>query len=405
MGKRMGIGNIHCHHINGDCVPNNLTKQQTGKPEWFLRCFLANIVGRIFVGRHIEDFLRIMRSRDIGTVTQYHVEQKDDAGIDYSIVLSLDFSCIDPEYHGYNIDFEIQLEETAKACARHPFRFFPFFGFEARRPGVIDLLKNAHEKYGIVGIKMYPAFGYDPRPEKNDFIPPVESDVEDISQVLKNLYEFADEKNLPILTHCSPGGSYQCTIREEEKYKKIWGYTEPSNFLKIGFEYGLRICFAHMGGNVYKKGMRELAMQWFNQICNLISYAHEQGSKCRFYTDRANALAYIFKKRRKREDHFQQTADLFSESSYSPYILFGSDWPLGMHLFNENEYLKKYKSNLNQDAFSHYTQKNISQFLFGEELKIPDNYIEYLKRYNNGDLPELPDWIEEKDGFLKLVSD
>jgi len=31
MEKRMGIENIHCHHTNGDYVPNNLTKQQIQK--------------------------------------------------------------------------------------------------------------------------------------------------------------------------------------------------------------------------------------------------------------------------------------------------------------------------------------------------------------------------------------
>lgn len=404
MKKRMGVGNIHSHHINGDCVPDNLTRQQTRWPEWFLRCFLSNIAGRFFVGRHVEDFLEIMRSSDIKTVTEFHVKQLDDAQIDYSVISTLDFSCVDPKFDSksHNIEYTKQLEYTAESCAKYPFRFFPFFGIEARRPGVIDLLKKAYDKYGICGIKIYPAFGYDPRPEKNDFLYPRDKKIDDIGKVLTDLYDFAKEKNLPILTHCSPGGSYQCTVKEEEKYKKIWGYTEPSNFLKIGFDYGLRICFAHMGGNVYKKGQRELAMQWFNQIRNLISYAHEQDGKCRFYADRANALAYFFKKKNKSADHFEQTATLFADDSISPYILFGSDWPLGMHLYNEKEYINKYQKELNKNALSLYTQKNIAEFLFGKELLIPPNYIAYLKYYNGGNLPEIPDWVVQEGDHFKL---
>lgn len=404
MSKRVGIGNIHCHHFNGDCVPDNLSKQQTGWSEKFLRGKLADILGPIFDGKNIKEFLNIMRTREIGEVTRFHERQMNDAKIDYSVILTLDFSCVDPEYHGYNISFKKQLKDTAEACASFPFRFFLFFGFEARRPGVIDLLKKAYEDYGIVGIKMYPAFGYDPRPEKNDFVKSQNVTVTDIGNVLHELYSFSKNKNLPILTHCSPGGSYQCTVDKKEKYRDIWRYTEPSNFLKIGFDYQLRICFAHMGGNVFKKGMRELSVQWFNQICNLISFSHAKGDGCRFYTDRSNALAYVTEKLLLQK-HLKETKDLLSEGNYSPYILFGSDWPMALNLYNESKYINTYKTAFGQDMFLKYTSTNLADFLFGKEKLIPQNYIDYLVRNNNGKLPEIPDWIEQKNGSLKLVED
>jgi len=194
--KRKGIGNIHTHHIMKDAVPNNLSKQQTkGYSESFITSLFGKILGNFIYGENFNQFVRILESKSIREVGKHHIESMKYSEIDYSIISSLDFSEIDPKYDGYNIRYTKQMKDIAANCAAHPFHFFQFFFFEPRRPNVRDLLDEAYKDYGIVGIKFYPAFGFDPRPEKDDFIVG-KTKVTSIRKNLEFMYSFAEKEKL-----------------------------------------------------------------------------------------------------------------------------------------------------------------------------------------------------------------
>lgn len=405
MAKRKGVGDIHTHQMNSYAVPNNLSKQQAGGfSEGFIRSFLGRFFGSIVYGRRFKEFLNILNSKSLAEIADKQIKEMDNACIDYSIVLSMDFSKIDPKYKGYRLKYSQQLVSIVENAAKYPFRFLPFFFFEPRRPGVKQKLELAYAEDGIVGIKFYPAFGFDPRPVKDDFLEST-NNIASIKENLEFLYEFTEAKNLPILVHSSAGGSYQCTIKKKEKYRKIWQFTEPSNFLHVAQHKKLRICFAHMGGSIYSKATKELATQWRNQIFNLINCCEGDGlkSKSRFFTDHANVLCHSRKKENRITAHLKMVEELLTQPNTQDYILYGSDWPLGRHIYNNKEYIDYYKDSFGQQEQDRYFSDNIARFLFGDTKQIPDNYINFLKKHHSGNLPELPDWVEEKNGNYYFV--
>lgn len=381
-------------------------RQQSRLPVWFLKSGIPDLL----VKRHGREFFRLMKLEKLSEVAAKQKEQMDKIEdpqrgfkkIDYSVVLLIDFKYVSKKTRGFN--YEEIMKETAKACAEHPFSFFPFFCFDPRRPEAPKLLKEAYEDYGYVGVKIYPATGYDPRPYKDETVES-ENNNGNIENNLKKLYEFASSKNLPILTHCSPGGSYKCVIDEKKKYRNIWRYTEPSNFLEIARDYGLRICFAHMGGKIDHKVQKEMATQWQNQILNLIKLADSWDSKGRIYADQSYGISHVINKKKKLIEHVNRTREHLEDKVLGKYIIFGTDWPLGLYKFTENTYINTYRENnrLTQVQQEKYFSDNIARLLFGESKQIPKNYIDYITKQNNDKTPAVEDWVKEESGKYFLV--
>ncbi len=406
MSNYKGIGNVHTHQFNEKCMPKCIMRQQSRLPVWFLKSGIPDIL----VKRHGREFFKLMRLEKLSEVAEKQKEQMDKIEdsqrgfkkIDYSVVLLIDFKYVSKKTREFN--YEAIMKETAEACAGHPFSFFPFFCFDPRRPEAPQLLKEAYEDYGYVGVKIYPATGYDPRPYKDETLE-IESNNGNIENNLKKLYEFASSKNLPILTHCSPGGSYKCVIDEKKKYRDIWRYTEPSNFLEIARDYGLRICFAHMGGKIDHKVQKEMATQWQNQILNLIKLADSWDSKGRIYADQSYGISHVINKKKRLIEHVNRTRMYLEDNVLGKYIIFGTDWPLGLYKFTENTYINTYRENskLTQAQQEKYFSDNIARFLFGETKQIPKNYIDYITKQNGGEIPKVEDWVKEENGKYFLA--
>ncbi|MFC2161579.1 amidohydrolase family protein [Acidobacteriota bacterium] len=400
---RRGIGNVHSHQINQNCLPKCIMSQQSRLPVWLLKSGILDILG----GRHARAFFRLMKSKDLREVAATQILHMDGAEtIDYSIVLTLDFKFA-PQTAQINEDCYTQIiKQTAEACAQFPFRFFPFFCYDPRRKEARELLEEAVSNFGYVGIKMYPATGFDPRPYKDASLeaPPPGVSIKDN---LMALYEFAGENNLPIITHCSPGGSYKCLVDRKNKYKTVWRFTEPSNFLEIARTYGLHICFAHMGGRVDHRIQKEMATQWHNQIINLIRHADRWESRGRFYADQSYGISHVINKKRKRRLHIEDTKRHLGNTSENKYLLFGTDWPLGLYKFTEKNYLDCYRTEngLNQEQKDKYFSDNIARFLFGEFKHIRPEYIRYLeeRRKVEGKTLDIPPWVKEENGSYFLV--
>jgi predicted TIM-barrel fold metal-dependent hydrolase len=381
-------------------------RQQSRLPVWFLKSGIPDLL----VKRHGRDFFKLMKFEKISKVAEAQKEQMDKVEdlqrgfkkIDYSVVLLIDYKYVSKKTRGFK--YEEIIKETAEACAEHPFSFFPFFCFDPRRPEAPELLKEAYEDYGYVGVKIYPAIGFDPRPYKDETIE-IENNNGNIENNLKKLYEFASSKNLPILTHCSPGGSYKCVIDEKKKYRDIWRYTEPSNFLEIARDYGLRICFAHMGGKIDHKVQKEMATQWHNQILNLIKLADSWDSEGRIYADQSYGISHVINKKKRLIEHANRTREYLEDNVLGRYIIFGTDWPLGLYKFTENTYINTYRENnrLIQVQQEKYFSDNIARFLFGESKQIPENYIDFITKQNGGETPKVEDWVRKENGKYFLV--
>ena len=398
-----GIGNVHSHQINQKCLPKCILRQQSRLPVWLLKSGILDRLG----GRHAREFFRLMKSKELREVAKTQVIHMDEAErIDYSIVLTLDYKFAHRTAEKNEDNYAQIVIESAEACAHFPFRFFPFFCYDPRRKEARDLLENAVFNLGYVGIKMYPAMGFDPRPNRDTSLDPPPAGVS-IKDNLIALYKFAGENDLPIITHCSPGGSYKCLVDRKNKYKAIWRFTEPSNFLEIAHQYGLRICFAHMGGKVDHRRQKEIATQWHNQIINLIGFANSWNSEGRFYADQSYGISHVIKKKNKIKLHIEDTKRHLDDPAENKYLLFGTDWPLGLYKFTEKTYLDSYcgERDLTPEQQDKYFSDNIARFLFGESKRIRPEYVRYLEKRckTEGQTIGIPFWVKKENGSYFLV--
>jgi hypothetical protein len=100
-------------------------------------------------------------------------------------------------------NFATQLEEVKNIKRSYPDNFFPFLGVDPRhlsgvalRDWVKEKLTDGHQKETgelytyFYGIKIYPALGFFP-----------------FDPALDELYAYAQEYGIPIMTHCTRGGS------------------------------------------------------------------------------------------------------------------------------------------------------------------------------------------------------
>lgn len=420
MAKRKGIGNVHTHHLDLSCLPEDLSEQQSGGiPEW-----VGSLNPEIIPNKYLRRFLKVMSGqKDFDEVHVFHIEDMDTAKIDYSVVLHIDFEGADPNAKDKNYQYEYVIDKVAQECALYPFRFFPFFGFDPRRPNVLKMLTTNFQDRCYVGIKLYPAMGFDPRPNKatysnkngdyfvHNYHEYLDGGIIEGNEILDNLqkmYEFAGKFKIPLMTHCSPNGSYRVTVKKEEKYKSIWRYTNPSNFRDIAKDYGLRICFAHMGGKIDEEENKEKAIEWNNAIRDLIEEASDWNYEGRLFTDQSYGIIHLIndeKKIGKLEANIKRTRDYLGDSILSNYLLFGSDWPLNIYKCTEKQYLSEYQKRLDKNQQDNYFSDNIARFLFGESRKVPQNYVSYIKAQCSKLKRKfiVPDWIEEINGEYFLA--
>jgi uncharacterized protein len=159
---------------------------------------------------------------------------------------------------GKTLDYEIQLQDLVAIKNDQELGEFilPFIAIDPRRKNLLDLVIRYVEEFGFAGLKLYPPLGYYP----ND-------------PALHPIYAYAQEKGLPLIAHCSPGGVYQKSritgnvkkellekirpIPREERWK-WWkvndyltdAYTHPENYIPVLEKFpGLKICLGHFGGN------------------------------------------------------------------------------------------------------------------------------------------------------------
>ena len=424
--KRKGVGNVHTHHLIGNYIPDKIFKQQVESYSKFLcnESFVKYVLGfplfqpfiSLFLGKQPIRALRLLQTRKISTARKIHLKEMKEAKIDYSVVLLLDYTFAAALEPGEKLKpSNLQLQETALELAKYPFQFFLFHAFDPRKDYAVSLLQHAFENCGVIGIKLYPALGYDPRPGKNthfhcankELLDPNQSDEDRIKMLNDNLeamYKFAGDNNLPILTHCSPGGSYLTLIDKENK-PILWDYTDPANYLEIAESYNLRICLAHMGGKIHLEDEEaNIARQWRKNILEYIKTAHHgTDSKGKIYTDLSFDISRVLKDQEKLKIYLNETREYLDDEITGKYVLFGSDWPMGLFNFSEKDYIQPYQDGLSSGQQELFFKDNIARFLFGESKQIPDRYVQLIKGKNQGRILSLPPWVREENGHYFLV--
>ncbi|MDX1665946.1 MAG: amidohydrolase family protein [Saprospiraceae bacterium] len=243
------IHNCHVHLFTIDYIPRNFLSRwfpvTLAKKKW-----IANLAYKLLKNR-----LNRYSAFFYSSLKKSHEDVLEELSAYYPrsakfVPLSVDFDYMqagDPIH-----PFEKQLKDLAQLKEKYPDKIYPFIGVDPRREDIAALVKEYIEDRGFSGIKLYPALGFFPDDDRLD---PV--------------YEYAQEYQIPITTHCIPKNQnhYRGKITDEmkEKASEIPGYSKrqarraydfamylnhPYWYYKVVNRYpGLKINLAHFGGN------------------------------------------------------------------------------------------------------------------------------------------------------------
>ena len=268
------------------------------------------------------------------------------------IVLSVDFTYMKAGKPKY--DFHSQLEELAVLKQKYGDQILPFVCADPRRDNLLEFIKDYILNKGFTGIKLYPPLGFYPFDSRLD-----------------EVYKFAEERSIPIMTHCSRGGVYSRdsiskkdlvhpmtgeTLKKQKLKDFTDNYTDPRNYQYVLEKYPkLKLCFGHFGGlSEWSKylGMdiEESDNSWFSIIKN---YMEKYDN---VYADISYTLS-----------HFQLLGllgiFLLDSSSIKEKILFGSDFYMSQLEGSEFKWSVDLRNALGEKKYKQCAETNVIRFL------------------------------------------
>ncbi|MBA3649589.1 MAG: amidohydrolase family protein [Chitinophagales bacterium] len=259
------------------------------------------------------------------------------------------------------INYLTQLSFITRLKKKYPQHLLPFLCIDPRSGDEKQLLSFARhyiEDLGYIGIKFYPALGFypfDPR--------------------LKLLYEYAQEKEIPIMTHCTKGGVFYkgeltadhlhprdldnkfidtVFIDTSQLRNRVFknNFSNPDNYRLVLERFPeLKICMAHYGGSDqimdYLRTKNEKS--WYYKIKRmLVEYRN-------VYTDVSYTLfeTHVFKLLKE---------DILSDE-VGDKILFGTDYYMTEQEKNEKDLVSDFRKVLNESLFMKIALRNPEKYL------------------------------------------
>lgn len=243
--------NTHMHVFNSACAPDRFLMIV---PNSFMRKHPITIKNILDTrpGRWViqglfkmasknsqKKFDRYLAFLEVGTnATQQQVfdtafqvaKQYDPSARIVGLTLNMDF--MDNQSSKHMVSYETQLEQVKAIKRFYPTNFFPFLGIDPRHKSGVDLVNWAKPYFesGVAtnqgqvfpyfsGIKLYPALGFFP-----------------FDPQLEELYAYAEQNNIPVMTHCTRSGSQYIGNQIESLI--------PKNPLAIKFSDSARATYA-----------------------------------------------------------------------------------------------------------------------------------------------------------------
>lgn len=274
---------------------------------------------------------------------------------------------IDMDYMGAGeaiLNYPSQLYQIIEIKKKYPDSFIPFISIDPRRGdarSLLDFLKLHVEKLGFGGIKLYPSLGFFPFDNR-----------------LSEVYKYAEEKQIPIITHCTNGGIYyrgksftQDQINpvnlnpnssrsfdfsksqnlKNGEFKNL--FLDPDNYLEVLQVYPkLKLCFAHYGGNNQildsKKGIKNT---WYEKIKNLLNHPNFPN----IYTDISYTLC--------DKKVFKYLLEDIRNDTINKKLLFGTDFFMTTREKREDYLFNDFRYILSSDEFNLISNINPITFL------------------------------------------
>ncbi|MBX2842696.1 MAG: amidohydrolase family protein [Flammeovirgaceae bacterium] len=262
-----------------------------------------------------------------------------------------------------------QLDEMIEVKRKYPNTFLPFVHIDPRadKPSKNKEFVEKYIRKGFNGIKLYPPLGYypfDPRLEK--------------------VYEFAEQNNLPILTHFGQGGIYYAgknmppefqnppSFIKEYDHKIIPNkknilfcdnFIHPDHFEAVLKRFPkLKICFAHFGWDFYKGKGKALFKR--KELFDKIKIMLMDPAYPNLYTDVSYSLADKgFNKMLLKE--IEENTDLADK------ILFGTGFYMTtQEKQSESEFYLNFRGEMGEAIFQKMAVENPRKFLSTEFFKL-----------------------------------
>jgi predicted TIM-barrel fold metal-dependent hydrolase len=433
--SKQDVIDIHCHFINFDYLPDKYTihllKNKVGdlahlfdEDDFKDRQAFINVLlklSKYLKFKYLDEFLNALNKLDfmnnpdvIDTLMEegeYFIpsdmrsefRQGRQGKLILCTPLMMDFirasNMPTPTTSSGVIPFKQQIKEHAFFAARFPWQILPFFHFHPKRPNVFDLFLEAIEEHGFIGVKLYPAMGFNPdcNHSPNGSV---------VNRNLKKLYSYIKTKNfgcrIPITAHAQNNStqSVDLTMAQTRPYTRI------SNWEPMIEEFNLKINFAHYGGTQFlifgHTPEKKFSIECRKTIRSLMTRYNNDSNKQIFSDISAHS--------KKTKKYFNQlNSDLNNKKRL---IMFGTDLPVITASTMNKDVINRYYDKIDTDGKKErFFKRHALEFLF-EKGQIPKNYIDFLKKNrDNGTInwdplaPEnLPEFVTmDSDGTYKVT--
>jgi uncharacterized protein len=263
---------------------------------------------------------------------------------------------------GVAVDIDEQHDQLVELRDLYPASIvIPFAAVDPRHEGIVDKTIARIKQHGFRGLKLYPPTGYHPYDHR-----------------LWPLYEYAEEHNLPVLTHCSRPASVQyrgeptVEMRTDPvtgellnlgRFELLTRFTDPDAYKPLLEKYPrLRICLAHFGGEgdwtsyldrPWHSGADPAKKSWLAKILDML----RSGKYPNLWTDISYTL-YA------NDEHVYLLKVLLSDQKVRDHVLFGSDFYVVENAeLEERRRSLRIRAVLGEEVFDTIARANPMRFL------------------------------------------
>jgi predicted TIM-barrel fold metal-dependent hydrolase len=267
-----------------------------------------------------------------------------------------------------DVSYDQQMQDLFEVKKRYPDQCLPF-AFAHPLIGTPDQNRDNVKKYiekGCVGIKLYPSLGYYPS-----------------DPGMKEIYQYACDLNLPLITHCSTGGIY---YKEKPLPPSFMNPTDldgnpimvdmpdakadndtfcnvfvsPDRFRPVLDKFpNLKLCLAHYGSDVeFEKELRKRPVRPnFYSICrDMLLAKNDDGS--RKYPNLYVDISYTLNGGGKDFPFYKLIKADLENPELADRILYGTDYFMTLQEMPENALLYNCLKQLGQPLFDQMQRNN-----------------------------------------------
>ncbi len=280
---------------------------------------------------------------------------------------------------------------SANTVKIHPFIAFNPERVRRNKEEEFEIIKNALENDGFIGIKLYSPLGY--KPVNNNIS---ESSIElsknsrehgaQYDEILKELFIYCSEHKIPITTHCNSNGANAYSGSGNLAHPKYWEEVLDKEKFK-----DLKINFAHFGGDERLLNHRTDDANGGNWALKITQLMREHKN---IYADLSYQPMILSSKKEDYVEELVSRCEDFPE--LKKRLMYGSDWHMLATTKHYENYLHEFQKIFNDNFFlqerEDFFSNNAINFLgLNHGGKTRDRLLDF---YSNNHI-DLPEWLTD----------